>query len=135
MRTQESLLLALPAEAESVAVVRHAVAECAEQIGVDAVGVADLKTVASEACGNVVRHAYPAGQGGSLEVELDDEEDAVKLVVRDRGRGIGPGPVDDDGMRMGLLLIGALSSCFRLSSARGRGTEVTIRLAKSSAAD
>jgi serine/threonine-protein kinase RsbW len=130
MQTEEPLRLALPAEPENVAVVRRAVAERGERIGLDQVGIDDLKTVVSEACGNVVRHAYPPSEAGSLEVEMNARGDAIELVVRDHGAGIRPGPIDPGGLRMGLLLIGALSSSFTLSSARGRGTEVTMRLAK-----
>ena len=48
----------LPARAENVAVVRHALAGLAEEIGMDEAGIADLKTVVTEACMNVVAHAY-----------------------------------------------------------------------------
>ena len=41
--------------------VRHALAGLAEEIGMDETGVADLKTVVTEACMNVVVHAYPTG--------------------------------------------------------------------------
>ncbi len=130
MQTQEPLRLALAAEPENVAVVREAVAEHAEQIGVAGVGIDDLKTVVSEACGNVVRHAYPTPGEGFLEVEMLEQDASIKLVVRDYGAGIRPGPIDPGGLRMGLLLIGALSSSFSLFSARGQGTELTVTLAK-----
>ena len=55
------LQIRLPAKAENVAVVRHALAGLAEEIGMDEAGVADLKTVVTEACMNVVVHAYPDG--------------------------------------------------------------------------
>ena len=52
------LQITLPAEAENVAVVRHALAGLAEEIGMDEAAIADLKTVVTEACMNVVVHAY-----------------------------------------------------------------------------
>ena len=55
---QSGLLITLPGRPENVAVVRHAVAGLAEQIGMDEPGIADLKTVVTEACMNVVVHAY-----------------------------------------------------------------------------
>ena len=56
----------LPAKAENVAVVRHALAGLAEEIGMDEPGIADLKTVVTEACMNVVVHAYE-GEPGPLD--------------------------------------------------------------------
>ena len=56
---RSGLQMSLPARAENVAVVRHALAGLAERIGMDEPGIADLKTVVTEACMNVVVHAYP----------------------------------------------------------------------------
>src|SRR5882672_12048458 len=42
------LQMTLPAKAENVAVVRHALAGLAEEIGMDEPGLADLKTVVTE---------------------------------------------------------------------------------------
>ena len=64
------LEMSLPARAENVAVVRHALAGLAEEIGMDEAGIADLKTVVTEACMNVVVHAYE-GEPGPLEVEAE----------------------------------------------------------------
>ena len=55
------LQIRLPAKAENVAVVRHALSGLAEQIGMDEAGLADLKTVVTEACTNVVVHATRTG--------------------------------------------------------------------------
>ena len=54
-------------------------------------GVADLKTVVTEACMNVVVHAYE-GDVGTLEVELHAGEEGLTIVVRDHGAGIQPRP-------------------------------------------
>src|SRR3954451_18248175 len=67
------LQMSLPARAENVAVVRHALAGLAERIGMEEAGVADLKTVVTEACMNVVVHAYPADEAGLLEVDAVQE--------------------------------------------------------------
>ncbi len=52
---------------------RHALAGLADRIGMDEPGIADLKTVVTEACMNVVVHAYPADEPGLLEVEAIPE--------------------------------------------------------------
>src|SRR4051795_1160835 len=85
------LEMSLPARAENVAVVRHALAGLAEEIGMDAPGVADLKTVVTEACMNVVVHAYE-GEPGPLNIEAKPGEDGLTVTVRDSGIGIRPRP-------------------------------------------
>jgi anti-sigma regulatory factor (Ser/Thr protein kinase) len=78
-----------------------------------------------------VRHAYEDREGdGLLEVELSAEDGEVILVVRDFGAGVRPQPDSETpSLRMGLPVIGVLSNSFLLSSARGKGTELTIKLA------
>jgi serine/threonine-protein kinase RsbW len=124
----EKLYLNLPAEPSNVAPVRDAVAARARAFGLDGSEVDDLKTAVSEACSNVVLHAYPDGVAERpLEVEMGREEGAVHVVVRDRGVGIrSPGGRRPAGLRMGLLLVGEIASCFQLRSGRGRGTELAF---------
>jgi anti-sigma regulatory factor (Ser/Thr protein kinase) len=122
------LEMALPARAENVAVVRHALAGLAEQIGMDAPGIADLKTVVTEACMNVVVHAYE-GEPGPLNVEAEPQADGLTVVVRDSGVGIRPRPeAEPSSLRLGLSLIAALSSRFSFSGGLDRGTEVAIHM-------
>jgi serine/threonine-protein kinase RsbW len=124
----KGLAMRLPAKAENVAVVRHTLAGMAEQLGMDDAGVADLKTVVTEACMNVVVHAYHDG-AGPLIVEAEPDSEGLTVTVGDSGSGISP---QADGkrfsLRLGLSLIAALSSSFSISGGLGRGTEVTMRL-------
>lgn len=123
------LEMSLPARAENVAVVRHALAGMADRIGMDEPGIADLKTVVTEACMNVVVHAYPADEPGLLEVEAIPESAGLTVVVRDYGMGIRPRPdVDRPSLRIGLTLIAALSSSFEIKGGVDRGTEITMHL-------
>jgi anti-sigma regulatory factor (Ser/Thr protein kinase) len=129
------LQMSLPARAENVAVVRHAIAGLAEQIGMDEAATADLKTVVTEASMNVVVHAYPEGQVGLLEVEAVPDEGGLTVAVRDSGRGISPRPnVDRPSLRIGLALIAALSSSFEIRGGVERGTEIRMHLPLSSRA-
>jgi anti-sigma regulatory factor (Ser/Thr protein kinase) len=122
------LAITLPARAENVAVVRHALAGLAEEIGMDDAGIADLKTVVTEACMNVVVHAY-GGDPGPLSVEAQPDSDGLSVVVRDSGSGISPrADVDRSSLRLGLSLIAALSSSFSISGGLNRGTEIQMRL-------
>jgi serine/threonine-protein kinase RsbW len=126
--TPKGLQLKLPAKAENVTVVRHALAGLAEQIGMDDAGVADLKTVVTEACMNVVVHAYPDGSG-PLTVDADPDSEGLTVTVRDTGGGISPqADSQRSSLKLGLSLIAALSRSFSISGGLGRGTEVMMWL-------
>jgi len=122
------LQMTLPAKAENVVVVRHALAGLAQEIGMDESGIADLKTVVTEACMNVAVHAYQDGAGPLL-VEARPDEEGLTVTVRDEGIGIQPqADVERDSLRLGLSLIAALSSSFAISGGVDSCTEVTMRL-------
>jgi anti-sigma regulatory factor (Ser/Thr protein kinase) len=79
------LEITLPARAENVAVVRHAVGGLGEVLEVDDQTLSDIKLAVTEACTNVVVHAYPDGEGPmGLRASIDDRR--LYLVVTDRGR-------------------------------------------------
>jgi anti-sigma regulatory factor (Ser/Thr protein kinase) len=124
-----ALQLRLPARAENVALVRHAVAGVGEALGMDEESLANLRTVISEACNNAVIHAYEENQAGMFEVGVSREDDLLRLVVTDHGHGFQPrmgAPRTDPSLRLGLSLIASLSAGFELRSVDGGGTEVTI---------
>lgn len=120
--------MVLPAKSENVAIIRHALAGLAEEIGMDEPSLADLKTVVTEACMNVVVHAY-RGEPGPLNVEASPDADGLTVVVRDEGVGIKPQAASDrNSLRLGLSLIAALSGSFSISGGLDRGTEITMRV-------
>ncbi len=118
---------ALPAEAANVPLIRHALAGLAEALEMEPTEIADLKTVVTEACMNVVLHAYTAEETGVLEVYAWPDEDALVVSVRDYGAGIRPlADVERTSLRLGLPLIAALTRSLEISGATGRGTEVRM---------
>jgi len=120
--------MVLPAKSENVAIIRHALAGLAEEIGMDEPGLADLKTVVTEACMNVVVHAYQ-GEPGPLSVDAKPDPDGLTVVVRDEGGGIRPqADTERDSLRLGLSLIAALSSSFSIAGGLDQGTEITMRV-------
>jgi anti-sigma regulatory factor (Ser/Thr protein kinase) len=131
MQNDDRLHITLPAQPDSLPVARRAIVAHAEKLGIARAGIADLKTVVSEACANVVRHAYEEeDEAGTLEVALNSGAHELNMVVRDFGGGIRPLSSDDvPSLRLGLPIIGALSSSFNLVSVLSRGTEITIRFA------
>jgi serine/threonine-protein kinase RsbW len=130
MQAGDHLHITLPAHPDSLPVARREIAAHAEKLGVADSEIADLKTVVSEACTNVVRHAYGEEESGMLEVDLTAKAQELSMVVRDFGGGIRPLSSDDvPSLRLGLPLIGALSSSFNLVSVLSQGTEITIQFA------
>ncbi len=121
--------MSLPARAENVAVVRHALAGLAERLGMDEASLADLKTVVTEACMNVVVHAYAGSEPGPLEVEAESDLEGLTVIIRDHGTGIRPRPdVERPSLRIGLTLIAALSSSFEIKGGADKGTEIRMHL-------
>ena len=55
--------LTLPARAENVAVVRHAIGGLGEALDLDPQTLSDVKLAVTEACTNVVVHAYDGADG------------------------------------------------------------------------
>ena len=68
------VLLTMPARPEGVGVVRQALAGMADALDFDASVLADMKMAVTEACTNVVVHAYEE-DAGMLEVEMLADED------------------------------------------------------------
>jgi anti-sigma regulatory factor (Ser/Thr protein kinase) len=118
--------LTMPARPEGVAVVRQALAGMADALDFDAAVLADMKMAVSEACTNVVVHAYEDSDG-VLEVDMLADDAGLTIRVRDHGSGIHPHPHrsrDVPALGLGLPLIAALSDAFQLHGSAGRGTEV-----------
>jgi serine/threonine-protein kinase RsbW len=124
--TQGGFELTLPATAENVMVVRQAIAGLGEALGLPSSRVADLKTVVTEACNNVVVHAYE-DEGGPLHVSAEPLESELMVRVADEGHGFRPrASAGDASLGLGLPLIAALSDSFEISGGAGQGSRTTI---------
>ena len=130
------VVLNMPARAEGVGVVRQALAGLADALAFDAAVLSDMKMAVTEACTNVVVHAYDS-DSGMLEVEMRAAEEGLTIVVRDHGSGIQPRPAraEPPALGLGLPLIAALSDAFELRGSAGRGTEVRMTFAYTRDAD
>lgn len=123
----------MPALPANVALVRQALAGLTDELGVEPARAADMKIALTEACTNVVVHAY-GDEPGPLEVTMAVEHGRLVLSVRDRGSGLHPLPGRDEGapLGFGLALIASLSDELGLVGGR-HGTEVRIAFALSDA--
>jgi anti-sigma regulatory factor (Ser/Thr protein kinase) len=121
--------LTLPARPENVAVVRHVLGALAEALRLPDGLVEDMRLAVTEACTNVVRHAYAAGEG-TIDVVVRPDGDALEVVVSDTGRGIGPSP-DTQGPGLGLPLIAALTDSVEIHRSLGAGSRLVMRFRRS----
>ena len=125
-----AVVLNMPARAEGVGVVRQALSGMADALAVDPIVLADMKMAVTEACTNVVVHAYD-DDDGQLQVQILAEEEGLTIVVRDHGTGIQPraARTEPPALGLGLPLIAALSDAFELRGTTGEGTEVRMTFA------
>ncbi len=94
---------------------------------------------------NVERYAYPAGEGGKVEIVLAGDDSHFDVTVRDFGRGIPPADLDrvwepffttgraSGGTGLGLavlnnLVTDGMHGSAEIRSERGTGTSVHLRL-------
>jgi serine/threonine-protein kinase RsbW len=127
------LELTLPARAENVAVVRHAFGGLGDVLEVPDQTLSDIKLAVTEACTNVVVHAYPDGEG-PLAVRARVDERVLTVVVADDGRGISPRP-DSPGLGLGLPLIATLAESLELGTGPTDHTEVRMTFNLNGAGD
>lgn len=121
-----NIRLSLSNRPENVALVRQMLAGVAEAVGLDGNDLNDISTAATEACNNVVLHAYDGGEG-PLEIDVYTGAEAIEVVVRDRGSGIPPQigrPEEASGI--GLSVIQTLARRAEFRDTANEGTEVRM---------
>jgi len=125
-----SLSLKLAAEPQNVRQARDEAATYAEGLGLTSPGVEDLKTIISEACSNIVRHAYPEdAEERPMEVEMKKTDGELMVTVRDGGPGIRPPTgARPSSLRLGFILMGSLADFLQLRTGRGQGTELLMKV-------
>jgi anti-sigma regulatory factor (Ser/Thr protein kinase) len=118
--------LALASRADNVVLVREVLAGLADTVDFGH-ALDDVKAAVSEACNNVVVHAY-GGDEGPMEVEIRVRQGELEVVVRDHGVGIGPRGDDDDfpARGIGLAVIEALTARAELRGCTAHGLEMAM---------
>ena len=118
------LRLTLPARPENVAVVRHVLGALAEALDLPHAVTEDMRLAVTEACTNVVRHAY-ADDRGTIDVVVRPRGSTFEVTVADSGRGIEPSP-DTSGPGLGLPLIAALADSLEIERSAGAGSKLIM---------
>jgi serine/threonine-protein kinase RsbW len=117
--------LELDSRPESVTLVRGTLVGIGEELALEAELLDDLKTAVSEACNNVVMHAY-GDRLGPMTVDFEFGGEEIEVSVRDRGQGIrGVSPAQDR-MGVGMAVISALASRSEFVNLPEGGTEVRM---------
>jgi serine/threonine-protein kinase RsbW len=128
--TPSPVRLSLPAEARNIAMVRRALEAIAEELALPRRLVEDMRLAVTEACTNVVRHAYGGAEADdvrAMRVELLPHAGGMQVVVEDRG--LGPSP-DSGGPGLGLPLMAALTSQLEVTRGQGdRGSRIAMSFA------
>jgi serine/threonine-protein kinase RsbW len=126
MAEGSTVRLRLESRPQTLTIVRGMLGGVAELLSIDPELLDDLKTSVSEACNNVVLHAY-GGDPGPMEVGLFVTEEQFSVRVSDEGVGMpAPPPAGDVSQGIGLSVIRALTEDVQFSSAPGGGTEVLM---------
>ncbi|HWI21387.1 MAG TPA: ATP-binding protein [Baekduia sp.] len=122
---QPGIELKVPAIAENVAVVRHAFGGFGDALDLPEQLVSDIKLAVTEACTNVVVHAYPDGHDGLIEITAHVHDDVLTIIVADHGNGLLP-RLDSPGLGLGLPLIATLATSLELDTESDERTLVRI---------
>ena len=110
----------------SVSDARHAVKAWLGALAVDELIVHDIALALSEACSNVVMHAYRDDGWGRFRVLAERHDDAVTVTVADDGCGMTPRS-DSPGLGLGVPLIASLTDALDVRCGPdGRGTQVSM---------
>jgi serine/threonine-protein kinase RsbW len=112
---------------QTLTIVRGMLSGVAEQLGMDPELLDDLKTSVSEACNNVVLHAYE-GEPGPMDVRVFADGEEIRVSVEDQGVGLpeAPAVIEDGSGGLGVSVMQALARELRLISRQGGGTEVVM---------
>jgi serine/threonine-protein kinase RsbW len=113
-----------------VALVRRALSGVVDVLDLGDDRLLDINAAVSEACNNVVVHAYE-GMEGLMDVYLCIQPSELEVIVRDDGVGIRPNVPEPDleVQGLGLSLIHALTDRVEFLGGMGEGTKVRMSFA------
>jgi serine/threonine-protein kinase RsbW len=127
-----TVCIELESRPECVTLIRSALSGLGERLELDPELLDDLKTGVSEACNNVVLHAY-GDQSGPLTMRLEVTAEGVNALVRDHGSGIQRVAPGVDRMGVGLAVISALADRAEFVTGPEGGTDVRMSFTRGDA--
>jgi anti-sigma regulatory factor (Ser/Thr protein kinase) len=126
-----ALVESYPAVPEAIGRARRAVQDFACLCGARDDAAKRVALAVSEACTNVVLHAYleheqPGEFHVAAEIVEDDGDGALRVTVTDDGRGMRP-HLDSPGAGLGMPIIAQTADVFEVRSRAAGGTELCMR--------
>ena len=82
--------------------------------------------IASEALSNAVKHAFPDGRSGLIELRLERSAGLFELTVRDNGDGLAPTVAPLSGRALIQTFAQQLGGASYVGPATGGGAEVRV---------
>ena len=129
------MTLELPSLSANGPFARDTVAAFCAQLDPSLDELSDVKTAVSEAVTNCIVHAYAGGEG-SICIECEAEGDTLHIEISDSGRGIEDVAravepffttlADEERSGMGFTIMQTFMTTFKVESAAGKGTTVTM---------
>ena len=134
---RDTIEMKVPCQPRFLSVVRLTVAGVAARAGLGVAEIDDLKVATSEACTNVLEHAYQEcaeGACSGLIIRMILKEGEMRIEVEDEGCGFDPKrlPKVEPEQRvreeggLGIFLIHSLMDEVKIESAPGSGTKITM---------
>jgi anti-sigma regulatory factor (Ser/Thr protein kinase) len=114
--------LELTSRPEAARLVRSMSTAAGVALGFDPELLSDVNTAVSEACNNVIQHAY-GDDTGPFSVDLAVIADGLEVQVRDHGCGIREAAPEYDGLKVGLALMSAVADRAEFIHVPDGGTE------------
>jgi len=124
--------LVIESRIDQVARARQWLIEQARAAGVSERQIRELGLVVSEACANVIKHAYQRELGHSITLQLDIDQSKVVLCIRDHGEPFDPDsytPPNLDEPReggYGIFIIRSLMDEVHYDTSCDEGTILTL---------
>jgi anti-sigma regulatory factor (Ser/Thr protein kinase) len=121
--------LHLESRPQTLTIVRGILGGLAEVLAIDPELLDDLKTAVSEACNNVVLHAYE-GAPGPMRILVFVDPERLRVTVEDDGVGLAPGRRRaEESFGIGVSVIRALTEDVRFEPGSDGGTVVEMDFA------
>jgi len=136
MSENANIKLTIPCQAEFVSVVRLAISGVATRMSFPIEDIEDIKIAVSEACTNVVQHAYTSANHGNIDIECNVLPSKLEIVVKDSGKGFDTSKLESNpkvshpderlGMGLGITFMRNLMDEVKINSEEGSGTAVIM---------
>jgi serine/threonine-protein kinase RsbW len=85
--------LFLPGKYENLVKISEFVRLAANEAGLDAVSIYQVKTAVEEACANIIEHAYGKENVGDIECTCEVRPDELTVILHDWGKSFNPAKI------------------------------------------